>query len=111
MNSPLPTELMFVNEPSIPSVAFTLRKCNEYGDVSAYDPECNDGTIPYTMNEKIALIVKLDNVYNTQAYVSFTTLVYGCDYDELTMSGTVNGQLDYMIYNPAQEWSNVVMVD
>lgn len=101
----LPNELSFLPSEAI----FSLSKCHSYGDWSDYDPECNDGTIPYRSENKIALIVTLADPPGTYDSVIFSTRIEGCDFDSIYLSTAVT-EKEYHIYNPAEMYLNYIQV-
>lgn len=104
--SPLPAEVGF----NADQATFYLSKCHQYGDVSTYDPECNDGTVPYVIESRIALIVTLNNAVQNYDWVYFNTRIEGCSFDSVYLSGTIT-DVDYYIYTPARAVEIPVTID
>ena len=102
----MPVELEF----SPDDAAFALSKCFKYGDLSDYDTECNDGTVPYLSEHRIALIVTLADPVGTYDSVIFATRIEGCAFDSIYLSSQV-AEAEYHIYDPAEMYLNYVKID
>ena len=105
-DAPLPAELGFSPE----TATFSLSKCHAYGDFSDYDTECNDGTVPYLSENRIALIVTLKDPAATYDSIIFATRIEGCAFDSIYLSSSVS-EIEYHIYDPAEMNLNVIKIE
>lgn len=66
--------------------------------------------MPYLIEQRVALVVTLNDPVGTYDSVIFSTRIEGCSFDSIYLSSSVT-EHEYHIYNPAEMYLNVVKIE